>query len=118
MLYTIYTIPGGGAAAPSNMPRDDRTFNDTDVIRIINKHLTAEERDKVILFICGDFEESDILRLLYILRDAVEQVKDIIEPVAKWLRRVPILRQVLIVLEIVELMLNTLILLIELFESL
>lgn len=31
------------------MPRKDRTFSDNDVIRIIEKHLTLEERENVLI---------------------------------------------------------------------
>lgn len=100
------------------MPQKDRSFSATDVLRIVDKHLTPVERDEVILVLCELFEESDILRLLYILRDGIEAINDIIEPVRKWFTRFAWLRPVLIVLEITEVILNTTILLIEFFEAL
>jgi hypothetical protein len=100
------------------MPKLDRTFNATDVIRIVDKHLTKIERDEVILILCKLFEESEILKLLRIALDAVDMINDIIKPAVKWLARVPFLKRVITVLEVTEVILKVLIVLVEFFESL
>ena len=44
------------------MPRKDRTFNDGDVIRIFDRHLTRDEAEKVEASICrGVPTDSDTL---------------------------------------------------------
>lgn len=41
------------------MPRKDRTFTDKDVIRIVNKNLSPEERLRVLLTLCEGVKIED-----------------------------------------------------------
>ena len=99
------------------MPRIDRTFNDTDVIRIVNKHLTSSEKERVILVLCEITDLEVVIKMLKILLETTEQINDLIRPVKKWLKRIPILRNIILILDFTEIILESLIYLIEFFES-
>lgn len=41
------------------MPRRDRTFTDTDVLRIINRNLDSVERERLLRVLVGDVPEEE-----------------------------------------------------------
>ncbi len=99
------------------MPQKDRTFSSTDVIRIVEKHLTPLERDEVILILCELTDLEVIIRFLKIILDAIEQINNLIRPVRKWLTRIPWLRPIIIIIDFAEVIIEAVIHLLEIFES-
>jgi hypothetical protein len=101
------------------MPRIDRTFNKDDVLRIVREHLTETERTAVVFELCGitDFQIEKIIILLRLILDAARAINDLIEPIKKWLKKIPFLKSVVSVLEYTELILEGLLYLIEFFEK-
>jgi len=55
------------------MPRRDRTFSDLDVIRIIGKHLTEQERDNVLEALCEGKEDVSSRIIDAIVEEAAKQ---------------------------------------------
>jgi hypothetical protein len=76
------------------------------------------EREEVILILCEITDLEIIIRMLRIILETVEQINNLIQPVKKWLRRMPFLKSVILVLDFTEIILESVIHLLELFESL
>lgn len=100
------------------MPRKDPTFNYTNVLRIAEKYLTPEERMKLILALKEkSLEESNILNLLHRILDGTTLIFDLVEPALKMLLVFPILRPIIIVIEVIDVIVAALVELIEFFEN-
>lgn len=72
------------------MPRKDRTFGDTDVLRIYNKHLTLAEQTKVKIVLCETSTDwSEIIDVLENIIHALKKVKSVTDWAKSFFRFVP-----------------------------
>ena len=65
---------------PWEMPRQDRTFRGTDIIRFIDRNLNSKERVEVLLSICKGvkievFDDKAILVPILAAEEAIEDVE-------------------------------------------
>jgi len=61
------------------MPRTDRTFSDIDILRIIEQHLTAEERQNVFLGLTLVPRQSLLRELINELTDFIPLISTILD---------------------------------------
>lgn len=100
------------------MPRKDRSFTAPVVLRIIEKYVTPDGKEKIRLALNASIDKSEMLNLVYAVIGALALITSILRPLLRFFWLGVIINIILTTLDLVEALEDVLKTLAEFIESL